>query len=288
LLLRFLDLLDDHRRVVGHDDDPADHHRQRNDLARYGEGLAVQRLAQPQSAEEDRDDRVTCGDDGKHRREQLALLEGVLVEHEAHRCDHHEGVERPGGEQVRQAAAGNELDQERRRPVANAAGQGHAERPDIVVVPGDGQAGGHECREPGGQRDHDGSADRRMAARRPGDGEERGHAGRGGKDSPEHDRIPPVTQVGVDQYGEDQVAHEDRLDQRERPVLERDDLKNKAEQRPADGQVPHRRPYQVDQDPERQRLAWPDLLGPALLGNARYPEHDRGGEGCDYGDRVRQ
>ena len=68
--------------------------------------------------------RVAYGDDRQHRREENALLKGVLVQQKAQRADDGQSVDRPVREHLPQAAAeirGHELDHEGRDTVGDAA-----------------------------------------------------------------------------------------------------------------------------------------------------------------------
>jgi hypothetical protein len=111
--------------VRGHDD-PRGHEHQREDLQDDPGRGAVELLVEPDVGEGDGDDRIADGDDREDRRDEGALLECVLVEQEAEWSHHRQCVDRPVGEQRRQAAAdirNHELDQERGDTVANAAGE---------------------------------------------------------------------------------------------------------------------------------------------------------------------
>jgi hypothetical protein len=132
-------------------DDPGNHDDQRDDLACYRPWAVAEPLVQPEIGEGNGDNRVAGRDDGQYRREQCALLEGVLVEYEAHRADHSQRVDGPVGEQVRQAPASvrhHEFDEERGGAVADTAGQRQRERAQVPVAPGDREAAryaGGEC-----------------------------------------------------------------------------------------------------------------------------------------------
>jgi hypothetical protein len=240
----------DLRRLVGHDDDPYDHRRQRDHLARNARGGAVQFLVQPETGQGNGDQGVTRGDDGQDRSEQGFLLEGILVEHEAHRADDGQGVDRPVGQQVDQAAAlrGRDLDQKGRDTVVDAARQCQRQRPQVPAPPGHDQTAPHGRGQPRRERHHDIKADGRSSAGWPRNDEKSGDAERAGGDSANQERIKPPPQIRVDQDCEYQVAHEDRLHQRERPELQRHDLQGKADQQRGDRRVPQRLPHQVEQD----------------------------------------
>jgi hypothetical protein len=140
--------------VVRQHDDPRNHDDQRYDLPCYRHGAAAEPLVQPEISEGNGDNRVARRDDGQHRRKECALLEGVLIEHEAHRADHSQRVDRPVGQYVRQAPAEvrhHELDQECRSAVTDAAGQGQRERAQVPAAGGNREAaryaGGESYRE---------------------------------------------------------------------------------------------------------------------------------------------
>ena len=270
----------DLRRLVGHDDDPNDHQHQRHHLTRDACGGAVQFLAQPEAGQGNGDEGVTRGDDGQDRGEQSFLLEGILVEHEAHRADDHQGVDRPVRQQVDQAAAlrGRDLDQESRDAVVDAARQRQGQRAQLLAPPGHDKAAGNGHGQPHRERQHDIKADGRLSAGWPRDDEESSHAGRAGGDTGDQERIPPPAQIRVDQHCEYQVAHEDGFHQRERPELQRHDLQGEADQRPGDRHVPQRLPHQVEQDSRRQRPPLLDPLGAALLSDRGHAEHHGGAE----------
>jgi hypothetical protein len=116
--------------MLGGDDDSGDHHQERHDLAGDGRGAVAHVHLKPQDAEADRDHRIGGGDDRLDRRQERALLEGVLVEQVADRAGHGEDVDGPVAEQLgRPVELGrDELDRERGDPVADAAGQRRRER----------------------------------------------------------------------------------------------------------------------------------------------------------------
>jgi hypothetical protein len=276
--------------MVGHDDDPYDHQRQRDHLAHDARGGAVEFLVQPEAGQGNRDEGVTGGDDGQDRSEQSSLLEGILAEHEAHRADDRQGVDGPVGQQVDQPAAlrGRDLDQKSRHSVVDAARQRQRQRPQVPAAPGHEQAAPHGHGQPHRERHHDVKADGRPSAGWPRDDEESAHADRAGHDPADQDRIPSPPQIRIDQHCEYQVAHEDRLHQRERPELQRHDLQAKADQRRGDGRVPQRLPHQVDQYSRRQRPPLLDPLRAALLRDRRHAEHHGGAEASHHGNQRGQ
>src|ERR1700735_5482768 len=279
------------RGSVGADHDPRDHQRQEDHLAGDRAGRRAELLVQPQGGEGDGDEGIAHGDDRQDRRYQRSLLEGVLVEQEAQRADHGEGVDGPVGEQSDQAAADvgdHQLDQEGGDAVVDAARQRQGQRPQVLVARGDGQAACDRGGESDPQRQHDTETYGRLPVGGPGNDKEAGHADRGGDNSAEEYGIPAFAQVGVDQDGEDQVAHQKRLDQRQRPVPEREDLQREADDGPADRRQPQRLPGQVDEYPRRQRSPALDALGTALIGYGSDPEHHRSRDGCHDSDCRRQ
>jgi hypothetical protein len=232
--------------------DPRDHDEQRYDLARYRRRAAAEPLVEPQVSEGNRDNRIARSDDGQHRREQRALLERVLVEYEAGRADHGQRVDRPVGEHVGESAADvrdHQLDQERRRAVADTAGQGQRERAQVIAALGNGETSRDARHQSRCQREHDIEADGRHAVGRAADHQEAGHARCGRDDAGEDDRIEPASQVRRDDHREDQVAYQERLNQGQRPVPERDYLKPEPDDAAADSDHPQRLPDQVKQDP---------------------------------------
>jgi hypothetical protein len=276
---------------VGEDNDPDGHHEQRRCLARDRRWAAGEFLVQEEPGQPDVADRVGDGDDGQDRREQRARLEGVLVEHEADRADDGDGVDRPVGEQIRQSAAefgGRELDREVRDCEGGAAGQCERERPRRPVPPGHGQAAGQHRGEPGQQRYRLDEADSLPPCRRPGDDEEPDDPGRAGENSRARDQVHAFSQGRGDQAGEYQVAHQDRLDQREGPESQRHDLQDKAGHIRADSRQPQRLLDQVQQQFRRQRPPGLDALGGELLGDGRYRVRQRGAKGCHHGDQREQ
>jgi len=276
--------------MVGHDDDPHDHQRQRDRLAHDARGGAVEFLVQPEAGQGNRDERVTRGDDGQDRSDQSSLLEGILVEHEAHRADDRQGVDGPIGQQVNQAAAlrGRDLDQKSRHTVVDAARQRQCQRPQVPAAPGHDEAARHGHGQSHRERQHDVKADGRFSAGWPRDDEESGDAGRAGSDPADQERIPVPPQIRIDQHCEYQVAHENGLHQRERPELQRHDLQRKPDQRRGDGGVPQRLPHQVEQDSRRQRPPLLNPLGAALLSDRRYAEHHGGADTGHHGDQRGQ
>jgi hypothetical protein len=275
--------------VRGHDH-PRGHEHQREDLQDDSGRGAVEPLVQPDVGEGDGDDRIADGDDREDRRDEGALLECVLVEQEAEWSHHRQCVDRPVGEQRRQATAdirNHELDQERGDTVANAAGKGERERPKRIAAPGHGEAARDGGDQADRQRQDDLESDTRPAFGRLRDDQETGHASRAGDHPADQDRIPPVAEVSVDEDGEDQTADQQRLDQCQRPVSECKHLEGKSEQGPADRRQPQRLPHQVEEDPRRQRLAGLDPLGTALVRHRRDAEYQRGCDGCHHGyDRA--
>jgi hypothetical protein len=276
---------------VGEDDNPYGHHEQRRNLARDRRWAAGQFLVQEEPAQADVADRVGDGDDGEDRRERDACLEGVLVEHEADRADDGDGVDRPVGEQTGQAAAelgGRELDREVRDGVGGAAGQGERERPRRPVPPGHGQAAGQHRREPGQQGQRLAEVNSLLPGRRPGDDEESGDPGRTGDHSHAGNQVYALSQGRADQAGEYQVAHQDRLDQGERPESQRDDLQGKAGHIRGDARQPQRLLEQVQQQLRRQCAAALDAMGAELLGDGRYRVRQRGAKGGQHSDQREQ
>jgi hypothetical protein len=77
-------------------------------------------------------------------------------------------------------------------------------------------------------------SDRARSVCWPRDDQEGGYTDGTGNDSAEQYRIEAPAQVAVDEDGEDQVANQERLDECERPVSEREDLKGEADHGPAD------------------------------------------------------
>jgi hypothetical protein len=65
----------------------------RYDLARHAQWRAAELLVQQEAGQGDGDERVAYGDDRQDRRQQDALLERILVEHEAQRADDSDSVE---------------------------------------------------------------------------------------------------------------------------------------------------------------------------------------------------
>jgi hypothetical protein len=192
----------------------------------------------------------------------------------------------------------HELDRESGDPVADATGQRQRERPQVQAPGGHGQTASHYYDEPDDQRDEDAEADVRTAARRLPDDEESGHADGGGADTREHDRIPSLRPWGQhacvpshgppDQYGEDQVKDQKRLDEREAPEVERHNLQGESDEVRGDGGQPQRLPDQIQQDRGRQRPPGLDPLGAALVGDGRHSEEQRRSQGGPYGDRRGQ
>jgi hypothetical protein len=184
---------DGHGGVPSDDDDPGDHQRECHDLAHDPGRRAVQLLVQEYGGEEDGDERVGRGDDGQDRRDQVtALLEGALVQQEAHRADHGQGVDRPGGQQVMDPVPGHDLDQEGRDAVADAGGQRERERLYLLVPLGHEHRAPHEHHERHREREQDESADGRLAARRVADDQEAGHPDRAHGGADEDDRVALV------------------------------------------------------------------------------------------------
>jgi hypothetical protein len=93
------------------------------------------------------------------------------------------------------------------------------------------------------------------AARRARDNEEPSHADHGGGDSREDDpglaRTPralnarPPPQIPQDQDGENQIAYQDRLYERETPEAERHHLQGESDEIRAEGSHPQRLPDQI-------------------------------------------
>jgi hypothetical protein len=249
------------RSVLGGDDDPRDHHEERHHLAGDGARGVADGYVQPGDAERDGDDRVGRGDDRLNRRQERALLEGVLVEQEAERADHEEHVDRPVAEDSLGPAGefpGHELDGEGGDPVAQAAGQCCRERTQALVLGPHHQAGRHQQGKPDRERRQRAESGMVRAGRRTSDGEESGHADRGGGDPREHRLVRALaarardvgafSQVPRDQHGRHQVADEDRLHQRQAPVIERHYLQGESDDVASDGGQPERLPDQVDED----------------------------------------
>jgi hypothetical protein len=270
--------------VLGGDDDPRDHHEERHHLAGDGAGAVADGYVQPGDAERDGDNRVGRGDDRLDRRQERALLEGVLVEQEAERADDEEHIDRPVAEHPLGPAGefrGNELDGEGGDPVAQAAGQRRRERAQALAPGPHHQAGRHQHGKPDRERRQRAEGGMVLAGRRTSDGEESGHADRGGGDPREHRlvRAPAaraldvgtLSQVPRDHHGGHQVADEDRLHQRQAPVIERHHLQRESDDIAPDGGQPERLPGQVDEDLGRQRFPGLDLLGAALVRDRRYP-----------------
>src|SRR5580700_259237 len=204
------------RGALGDDDNAGDHQDKGDDFAGDPGGRAIELLLQPQGGQGDGDQRIADGNDGQHRRDQGALLEGVLVEQEAQRADHRQSVDRPVAQHGGQAAADvgdDQLDQESRDAVVDAAGQRQGQRPQALVPGGDGQAAHDRGGQPGGERQHDVEAHGGLAAGRPRDGEEAGDANCGGDHPAQQHPVPALAQEGVDQDSEDQVTDQERLDQ---------------------------------------------------------------------------
>ena len=108
-------------------------------------------------------------------------------------------------------------------------------------------------------------------------GQPRGAAERSGQD---HAVGPAVPHGCRDEHGEDQVADQYRLDQRERPEVQRDDLKDDPEHVQDDGYEPHRPVQQVEDEPHRERVpVRGHLLGAALLEDGRRAVRHRGAHG---------
>ena len=190
---------------MGEDNDPDGHHEQRRCLARDLRRAAGEFLVQEEPAQPDGADRVGDRDHGQDRREHVARLEGVLVEHEADRADDGDGVDWPVSEQIGKSAAefgGRELDREVRDRVGGTAGKGKRERPRCPVQPGQRQAACQHRGEPGQQRQRFDEADRLPPGRRPGDDKESGDAGRASDDSRAGDRVRVFSQDCADQAGE--------------------------------------------------------------------------------------
>jgi hypothetical protein len=249
------------RSVLGGDDDPRDHHDERHDLPDDGRGAVADGYVQPHDAERDGDNRVGRGDDRLDRRQERALLEGVLVEQEAERADHEEQIDRPVAEHPLEPAwefRGDELDGEGGDPVAQAAGQRGRERAQAVALGTYHQAGPDQQGKPDRERRQRAEGGMVFSGRRTSDGEESGHADRGSGDPREHELVRALaarsldvgalSQVPRDQHGGHQVADEERLDQRQASVVERHYLQRESDDIAADGGQPERLPNQVDED----------------------------------------
>ena len=279
------------RGAVRGDHHPDDHDQQRYDLAGDPGRRAVELLVQERGPEPDRDDRVADGDDREDRRDQGALLEGVLVEEEAERSYHSQRVDRPVGEHHGQAAADirdHDLDEERRDAVVDAARERERERPEELTPPSYGEAAQDPSAEARSERQDDEEPDAGLAVGRLCDGQESGQPGRAGNDAADQEGIPPPAEVGIDEDGEDQAADQERLDQRQRPEPERENLETEAGQGPADRCQPQGLAHQVEEDPRRQRFAALDPLGAALIGHGRDAEHQCSDDGEHYGEKRGQ
>jgi hypothetical protein len=152
---------------MGGHDDPGRHDHEEHDLAGDIRRSAAQAHIEPAHAQGDGDDRIRHADNGLHRRQVFALLEGVLVEDVAGRPDDHEHVDRPVGEHRVQPAAEfrrHELDQEGRDPVIDTAGHRQRQPPQVRVPGRDEETAAHHHDQPDGQRRQDAEADAGPAA----------------------------------------------------------------------------------------------------------------------------
>ncbi len=123
-------------------------------------------------------------------------------------------------------------------------------------------------------------------------------AGRGGGDSREDDRglppapgtldVRPPPQIPEDQHGENQVAYDDRLYERETPETERHHLQGESGDIRGDGSHPQWLPDQIQQDPGRQRPPALNPLRAALVGNGGNPEDQRGRDSGYHGEQRGQ
>lgn len=257
----------------------------------------MQDHAEQHEAESDGDDRVRRGDDGLDRRQELALLKGVLVKDEPHRSHDGQHIDRPVGEHSGWPAAKlrrHDLDCERGDAVAGAAGQRQRERPQVAISGGRGQTASHHHDQRDGQWNKSTEAYVRAAGRRSPDGEKPGNADRGRADAREQDGIPSLgprrktarvpSHGPDDQHREDQVEDQQRLYHGQAPQAERHDLQDETNEVRQDPDQPQRLPDQIQQDRRRQRTLGLDPLGTARVGHGRYPEQQRARQGGYHSD----
>jgi hypothetical protein len=115
-------------------------------------------------------------------------------------------------------------------------------------------------------------------------GEEAGDPGGAADDAYEHRPVwLAVPGQGCYQHREQQIADDDRLDERERAEMQRHNLEHAADDVHCDRGQPQRPPGQIGQQPGRQRSALGDLPGAAVLHNRGQPEKGGRGERQNHG-----
>ena len=252
-------------------------------------------LAEPAHPDEHADHRVGTRDHGDRRRDEPALLEGVLAEQEADRPDDADDVEHGVAERLVEPdpqLPGDHLHEPGRDAVEDAGGQGEREHPRRVRD--DGRV------DQAADRDN-GEADRERHPGRDVDVGRRAH-GDGPREQQEHrearraeERTEHREQVGAaaghesrEDRGERHPGDEQRLHDRERPERQRHELQHERADRGHQPDEPHRAFGEVDQQSRAQRRGELHLFGGPLLRGARESEAGGAQHGGRDSDRQRR